>query len=674
MPVAKLKKAVLYYHNSIQDEVLLTLQKSGVCEIIPGNEEYYNTTTAALEAKTSAAAKVTECDNKLSELRFLLRFLEPYYNDPVSGIARVLGERPGNSLFELAELAGKCSIIGESEMVRDYERKLSSIRIEMSQLDNTKAILNNLSGFPHDLNIFSSVGRLRAITGSLPTVQSEAWKDSLLKEVGDDCEIFLAPPKAKERDVWAVLMYASERENEVMEIGSKNSFTVSELDFSKDDMRRSVPEQITLISSKQDKLREEEKSINEKVVNYAKEHVEIFRKLADHWSMLKERAQAFAGGEFTDSVILTRFWIPESDLPDIEAKLAPLGFCDLIATDPSKDDDVPSLMKNTKWNLPFEALTKLYSPPKYGAVDPTPKLAPFFFIFFGMCLGDAGYALVMAGLLFLVLKKYKKMPTGIKEFLKIFMYVSVSTFVYGALTGSFFGDLFAVVPFLKPLNVVREAVMLLDPMQNIMLVLGISLAFGVVHLFYGMILAFKVLWDEENYVDALFDKAAWLVFLTGLLLVAGCSMGALPRILTGVFQGIAVLGALFIMWHAGLEKKNIFSKIITGFLAIYGATSWLGDILSYSRLLALGLASAAIATVFNMLGGLAVDIPYVGWLIAVVIVVVGHIFNLAINVLGAFVHSLRLQYVEFFGKFYTGGGREFSPLSCNAKYIDILEK
>ncbi|MCL2146545.1 MAG: V-type ATP synthase subunit I [Synergistaceae bacterium] len=674
MPVAKLKKAVLYYHNSIQDEVLLTLQSSGVCEIIPGNEENDKTSAAATKAKSSAAAKVSECDNKLSELRFLLRFLEPYYNDPVSGIARALGERPGNSLFELAEMASKCNITEESEMVRGYERKLSSIRIEMSHLDNMKTILGNLTGFPYDLNIFGSVGRLRAITGSLPTVQSEVWKDSLLKEVGDDCEIYLAPPGKKDRDVWAVLMYASERENEVMEIGSKNNFTISELDFRKDDMRRSVSEQIAQFLEKQNKLREEEKSIHEKVVKYANEHVDIFRKLVDHWSILKERASAFASGEFTDSVILTRFWIPESGLKDIEAKLEPLGFYSIEATDPSKDDNVPSLMNNTKWNLPFEALTKLYSPPKYGAVDPTPKIAPFFFIFFGMCLGDAGYAVVMAGLLFFVFRKYKKIPVGIKEFLKLFLFVSVSTFVYGAITGSFFGDLFAVVPFLRPLNAVRETFMLLDPMQNIMLVLGISLAFGVIHLFYGMILAFKELWAEENYVDALFDKAAWLVFLSGIILIAGCSTGTLPRILMGVFQGITVFGALVIMWHAGLEKKNIFSKIVAGFLAIYGATSWLGDILSYSRLLALGLASAAIAMVINMLGGLVVGIPYVGWLIAIVIVVGGHIFNLAINVLGAFVHSLRLQYVEFFNKFYSGGGREFNPLSCNAKYVNISEK
>ena len=674
MPVAKLKKAVLYYHKSIQDDVLLTLQKSGVCEIIPENAETDDSFAVANESKTKAAVRVTKCDAILADLRFLMRFLEVYYKDPVSSMARALGERPSNSMRELAEMAACADIAEKLEIVRSFERKLSSIRIEMSQLDNTKTILDNLSGFPYEVNIFGSKGRLRAVAGSLPFMQSEPWKESLLKEIGTDCEIYLAPPKIKERDIWGVVMYASERESEVMEICLKNNFTESELDFSKEEKQISVSAQLEFIKQRQNKLHSEEKNIHDEISKYALLNVPVLRKLVDHWSIQRERSQAFASGEFTDSAVVTSFWIPESDLPDVEAKLSSLGICELIATDPGKEDDAPSLMRNTKWNSPFVSLTTLYSSPQYGTVDPTPKLAPFFFIFFGMCFGDAGYALLLALTLWFVLRKYRNMSAALKDFLMLFMFVSGAAFIYGAITGSIFGDLFAVVPFLKPLDTVRNALILFDPMKDLMFVLGISLVLGIIHLFYGMIIAFKVCWEEENYADALFDKAAWLFFITSLLFIGAVSAGVISHGWMGVAQAMAVLGALIIGWYAGIEKKGIFSKIISGVLSLYAATSWLGDILSYSRLLALGLASAAIATVFNMLGDLASDIPYVGWLVATLIVVGGHIFNLVIGILGAFVHSLRLQYVEFFGKFYTGGGREFKPLSCNTKYVNISEK
>ena len=670
MPVVKLKKAVLYYHKSIQDDVLLTLQKSGVCEIIPVNEEYDENTTTALEAKNSAASKITKCDAVLTELRFLLRLLEPYYKDPASSIDMLLGEKPGNSLIELAELAGTCNTSEEAEKTRCFEVKLASIKMEISQLENMKAILANFIDFPYMLNIFSSKERLRAVAGNLPAGQTEMWKENLLKEVGNDCEIYLSPSKG--RDSWGVVMYASERESEVMEICSKSNFTICELNFSKDNENVRAGEQFVLLNAKLDKLRSQENSIHSEIAKYADEHVDTFRKLTDHWSILKERAQAFASGDFTDSAVVTSFWIPDSDLPDIESKLAPL--CEIVIMAPSNEDVVPSLIKNKSWCAPCNILTRLFSPPQYGGMDPTPQLAPFFFVFFGMCFGDAGYALIMAGLLYYVFRKYTKIPTNIKEFFKLFMIICLPTFVYGAITGSFFGDLFAIAPFLKPLDTARGFIMLFDPMQDPMLVLVMSFALGAIHVFYGLILSFRICWIEENYVDAIFDKGAWMVFLISLLLIAASAAGAISRAWMGIAQITALVCALIIIWHAGLDKKGIFSKIASGLFALYGATSWLGDVLSYSRLLALGLCSATIAMIINLVAKMLMDVPYVGWLIAIVVLAGGHIFNLALGVLGAFVHSLRLQYVEFFGKFYSGGGRDFNPLSCKTKYVNILEK
>lgn len=665
MSVAKLKKATLFYHKSIREEVLKTLQNSGVCEIIPAAAHGVGFTP---EAISSASAKIAQAESNLTELRFLLRFLEPHYKDPVPALDRALGEKPVCSMQELTSLASRFNVQREAETVRSYERKLASIRLELSQIQNERAILTNIPDFPYTIDVFASKSRLRAELGNMPLAQLQTWQEALKEKIGADCEIYVAPVQPKAREVWVAVMYDAARENEVLEICAKNNLTVAEMAFAEP---KSVKEELELLERRERTLLSEENSVRSDVARFSNSRLSDIRKLSDYWSIIKDRYDAMVSGEFTNSVVVTSFWVPAKDVAKIEEQLAAIGgVFEFVVADPAPEDNAPSMMTNT-WSLPFENLTKLYSPPKYGKIDPTSLLAPFFFIFFGMCLGDAGYALVMGGLLYLVFKKYKKIPTSMKEFMKLFLIVSVSTFVYGVLTGSFFGDLLAVVPFLRPLDGIRQTLMVMDPMKDPILVLGISLAFGVFHLFFGMCVSMYDLISEGNYVDALGDKGGWLVLLSGLMLIGGCSAGALPEWMTPFAQSVAILGALVVMWYAGRTKKGIFSKIISGLLALYGATSWLGDILSYSRLLALGLASAAVAMIINMLGGLAADIPYVGWLIALVIVVGGHIFSIAVNVLGSFVHSLRLQYVEFFSKFYSGGGREYNPLACNPKYVEL---
>lgn len=668
MSVAKLKKATLYYHKSIREEVIKTLQHSGVCDIIPSAGRNAGATP---EAMSSAQTKITQAESILADLRFLLRFLEPHYKDPTPALDRALGEKPTYSMQELATFASRANVQRDADTVRSYERKLSSLRIESSQVQNERDVLKNIPDFPYKIDIFASTGRLRAILCYMPVTQTKFWSEALSAQIGSDCEIYLAPVEPKALEAWGAVMFDSSRAEEVMEICAKSNISIAEMDFKE---RKTVGEEMESLMVRAERLVSEEDAVRSSIEKYAGSHIPDIRRLTDYWSIIKEKYEAFMDGEFTKSTVVTSFWIPESRLTMVEERLsAAVAVYELVIEDPAPEDNVPSMMTNT-WSLPFETLTKLYSPPKYGRIDPTPLLAPFFFIFFGMCLGDAGYALVMGGILYFVFRKYKKIPTDMKEFMKLFLIVSVSTFVYGVMTGGFFGDLFAVVPFLRPLDGIRQSLMIMDPMKDPILVLGISLAFGVVHLFFGLFIAMYDCIRDGNYADAFGDKAGWLFMLSGLMLIGGCSAGALPAAMMGFSQGVALLGALAVMWYAGREKKGIFSKILSGLLALYGATSWLGDILSYSRLLALGLASAAVAMIINMLGGLASDIPYVGWLIAVTIVVGGHIFSIAVNVLGSFVHSLRLQYVEFFSKFYTGGGREYTPLSLNAKYVQITDK
>lgn len=211
-------------------------------------------------------------------------------------------------------------------------------------------------------------------------------------------------------------------------------------------------------------------------------------------------------------------------------------------------------------------------------------------------------------------------------------------------------------------------------MEDPMTFLGLSLALGVVQLLFGLGIAFYDALRKKNYMGAFADTGGWIVFLVGLLLWGGCAGGFLSTGTEPLAKTLTIAGAVILLATQGREKTGFLSKAVSGLLSLYGVTSYLGDVLSYSRLLALGLATSAVGVIINMLAGLAGDIPFIGWILALLLIIGGHIFSIAVNVLGAFVHSLRLQYVEFFSKFYTGGGRVFAPLTYKTSYVSIKKE
>ncbi|MBQ7216298.1 MAG: V-type ATP synthase subunit I, partial [Synergistaceae bacterium] len=417
-------------------------------------------------------------------------------------------------------------------------------------------------------------------------------------------------------------------------------------------------------------LEAKESELAQKMADKAEACVPTVQKLSDYYVSLSRRYNGTAQSDATECAMLTKFWIPAEKAAALrEAVEAISPEIELVYSDPAPEDEPPSLLNNGDSVRPYNLLTELYSSPKYRGIDPTPLLAPFFWVFFGMCLGDAGYGLVVFGTILYIFRKYKKIAPGVKEFIRLFLFCSVSTFIYGVISGSFFGNF--IDSFLPPLVPIKNALMLVDPMTNPMQVLGISLLLGVVHLMFGLLIAAYDMMRHGDFIDAIGDKISWFLLIVGLCLYGVGLGGMLPPHFIQVGGGMAGLGAVIIFIYAGKGESNWFKKIINGFLALYGSTSYLGDILSYSRLLALGFGSAVIGMVINLLGGLAADIPYVGWLVAVTVIIGGHIFSIAINILGSFVHPLRLQYVEFFGKFYTGGGEPFSPLTLSQEYINV---
>ncbi len=398
------------------------------------------------------------------------------------------------------------------------------------------------------------------------------------------------------------------------------------------------------------------------------EHISDIECVYDDILIKRDRAKAVGDMVNTKKVFCMDGWLP-TDKSDEIRKLFDKYGCYYEISEPIKSDETPILLKNSKFATPFEAVTEMYSLPLATEVDPTPLLAPFYFIFFGMMLSDAAYGIILALGCFIVLKKFK-LEGVMKKMVSLFFLCGISTFFWGAMFGGWFGDFIPV--FTKTFFGREVAVnpVWFDPLQEPMKLLVFSLILGAIHLFVGMGVQGYMLIKDGKPWDALFDIGLWYLLLIGLVLFG--VGGSLTPIVALIGKWMSIIGAAGIVITGGRNKKG-FGKITGGLGSLYGVTGYLSDVLSYSRLLGLGLATGVVAKVVNILGSLAGN-GIVGLIVFIVVFLIGTVFNIAINSLGAYVHSCRLQYVEFLGKFYTGGGKPFEPFIGNTKFVKIVNK
>ncbi|WP_169515419.1 V-type ATP synthase subunit I [Anaerovorax odorimutans] len=417
-------------------------------------------------------------------------------------------------------------------------------------------------------------------------------------------------------------------------------------------------------------IEEIQQGINEKEallaeLSGAKKQIEF---LYDSLSMHRDRAKIVGNMLSTEMVFYFDGWMPKKAQPEVEALLKEFEFYYEI-NEPESDEEIPVCLQNGGFSTPFEAVTNMYSLPSRHDIDPTKILAPFYFIFFGLMLSDAAYGIIITVACWILLKKFK-LEGMTYRMIKMFSFCGISTFFWGVIFGGWFGDFFTVAgKTLFNVDFVIKPIWF-DPLSEPMKLLIFSLILGGIHLFVGMGIRAYMYIKEGHPLDALLDIGLWYILLIGLVLFGlGSSVG--PAMVT-VGKGMSIVGAAGILLTGGRSKKGILGKVTGGLGSLYGITSYLSDVLSYSRLLALGLATGVVAKVINTLGSLAGG-GLKGAIVLLIAFVVGTIFNIAINALGAFVHSCRLQYVEFFGKFYTGGGRPFVPFERKTKYIKILK-
>ncbi|HWP50758.1 MAG TPA: V-type ATP synthase subunit I [Clostridia bacterium] len=356
-------------------------------------------------------------------------------------------------------------------------------------------------------------------------------------------------------------------------------------------------------------------------------------------------------------------WLPTAAESAVAKLLIELG-CAYTIDDPPENETPPVLIQNSALVSPVQSVTEMYDTPGYDSVvDPNPFMFPFYITFFGLIMADMAYGLLMFFGCFFALKAMK--PKGTMEkTLRLFMYCGVTTFFAGMLFGGFFANSIAVFTntFLGKTIVIPP--LWFDPSADPMKMLAFSATLGGVHILLGMALAAYRMIRQGHVLDAMFDVGSWYIIFAGI---------GIYVLKNPVGQYVIIAGALLLVVTGGRNSPSILGKITGGLGSLYGITGYLSDVLSYARIMALGLSGAMVGQVMNQLGTMAGG-GFFGLLVFIVVFLAGHTFNLAISLLGAYVHTGRLQYIEFFGKFFEGGGRAFRPLVNNTNYVTIIKE
>ncbi len=388
----------------------------------------------------------------------------------------------------------------------------------------------------------------------------------------------------------------------------------------------------------------------------------------------------------TGNAFIIAGWIKQYDLKRLKSLVFSYETVIFEESEMTDQDSPPTAFENIKLFAPFQFITRLYDCPSYQSTDPSPFVAIFFAMFFGICLTDAGYGLILSILSLTGLRLLKRDS----EILWILFWGGIFSIIAGLLTGGIFGDLLrSEAPFLNQpyLAGLREKAAWFDPMKEPMVFFRLVLLFGLIHVVTGIALGFIGNIRQKKIMNALVDNIAWILILGSIVTIIYSTQICVQTSLTASYYPpfnaafakpaclILALMSVVIILFSARDEKGLFLRFFTGLLKLFvlsGIFSYLGDILSYIRLMALGMVTAGIAMAVNTIAFMMYDVPVVGILLTICTLIVGHFFNMVINMLGGFVHTMRLQYVEFFSKFFIGGGQQFTPVSCANRYFKII--
>lgn len=645
MAIVKMSNFSLFAFDSKREDLLHELQKFTYVHFLDQDEDVDVEGLKNVEVPESIVA----IEEDISKVSYAINILSKY-RVKEKGIKAMKEGQENFDFKELEERANNIDYIPLYNQLRDNWSKKENLRQEIVKLETIIAELSPWINLKSSIKNLDRFEQSQVFLGTIPKALGSFINEALL-----DTEYTYFEIVSEDKDNLYIIILTSKSEVEkVSEALRNNSFSKVSL------YGENSPE-------------EEIKVLNEKVFNLENDIDEIeviieglskdLHKLEIVYDyLLNKRLRIESSQKFlkTEKVNVIKGYIPTDMARDfveiIKKVLGNIYYLDIKEAE--KDDPgVPVLLENTKFAESFESLTGMYSLPRYNEIDPTPYLAPFYLIFFGMMAADIGYGVIMLISTFFVLRKFNLSESS-RSFIRFFYYLSFSVIIWGAIYGSIFGG---IIPMKG----------LINPAEDYMTLLVISIIFGLIHVFFALGLKAYILVKDDKYLDVIYDVGFWYLALIGGIVYLLDILVALPPMVKSASLIIMIVGMAGIVIFGGRESESIAGKIGGGVYSLYGITGYVGDFVSYSRLMALGLAGGFIAGAVNMIAGMLVDKGIFGMIGAVLIFIGGQAFNLGLSLLGAYVHTIRLTFVEFFSKFYEGGGKRFNLFRSKAKYINL---
>lgn len=645
MAIAKMKKLTLLAEHTNKEAVLKSVQEMQSLEIIPVAEVLEESLLNDFE--TSASHDLSnDSQARLQDVEYAINYLQDYVEQP-GLIERLKSKREVFSLKELESIVESADVDALLDKVSQKELQLNSLDEKMKDLKQEEEFLRKWRALSFKPEEVSQFRLMDVMVGTVDKEQS----DALVEGLRDNGRIYYDEVYRRSDEVaYLIILPKTERKqfDDLVAQYSYRELTYTHDLLPEDELYRNLTEQ------------KEVRDDKEKIIAEMKKWTSLYRNLElaeEYYYNLSEREKAHDLLIDSHHLFLLSGWIEEEKVDSLKANIdQTIGESEVAVL--SEDimmkeyNEVPVVLKNNSFVRPFEMITEMFSYPKYNEVDPTPLMMPFFMVFFGMMAADLGYGMLLFGVTLFALKAFN-IEGSMGNFLKFLYTLSFPTMAFGVFFGSFFG--------------IELPIQVFSLQDDVLEIMAFSVVLGLIQLLYGLVLNGIIKGKQGQRASSYVDGYAWFLMLIGFILWVGGAMLLNMPLLTQIGIGLVVLNAVGILVVSAISSSNKALGIGLGAYNLYGISGYVGDIVSYTRLMALAVASANIAMAFNMIIGFLP--PIARFTVGVLIIIALQALNIALTFLSAYVHTSRLQYVEFFGKFFEGGGRPLTPLKMLEKHV-----